>query len=201
MAAPEQEHDGIGPGGDGGHGGVGEGFPALVLVRTGLAGLDRQRIVEQEHALLRPVDEMAMGGPGQAEVGAQFLENVDEAGRHLDAALNRKREAVGLSGAMIGVLPEDHDLDLRQRGQFERGQALAARGIDGLARGFLGLEEAAQRAQRGLARTGSRAGAQLAGTGEEVIAGAYHAGAPPHHRSCRSSDLFQAGWGFRLDER
>jgi hypothetical protein len=105
MAAPEQEHDGIGAGGDGGHGGVGEGFPALALVRTGLSGLDRQRIVEQEHALLRPVDEMAMGGPGQAEVGAQFLENVDEAGRHLDAGLNRKRQAVGLSGAMIGSCP------------------------------------------------------------------------------------------------
>ena len=51
---------------------------------------------------------------------------------------------MGLAGTVIGILPEDHDLDRFKRGQVKRGQPGAARRIDRLASGFLGFEKAAK---------------------------------------------------------
>ena len=54
-----------------------------------------------------------------------------------DAFGHREAQPVRLAGAVVRVLPEDHDLDRVERGQLERAQALAARRVDALAARFL----------------------------------------------------------------
>src|SRR6267154_6077305 len=56
-------------------------LPSLVLMAAGSPGLHGERRIEQEHALLRPMDEMAVVRWLDPQVVFQFDEDVLEAGR------------------------------------------------------------------------------------------------------------------------
>ena len=47
---------------EGANSGIGQFFPSFILVRAGTMCLDRQRSVEQQHALFRPVLQIAGRG-------------------------------------------------------------------------------------------------------------------------------------------
>src|SRR3546814_4647095 len=68
MAAPQDEDLGGRVGGDRGDRGVGELFPPLALMRCRHAALDRQAIVEQQHALACPMFEITMRRPRNPKV-------------------------------------------------------------------------------------------------------------------------------------
>ena len=57
---------------------VGEGLPALALVRRGRVGAHGEGGVEQQHALVRPGVEAAVVGGVDAEIGLELLEDVLE---------------------------------------------------------------------------------------------------------------------------
>jgi len=50
-------------------------------------------------------------GAREAKISFLLLENVKKAGRYSFTALDREREAMGLPGAVIGVLTQNYDLD------------------------------------------------------------------------------------------
>ena len=167
MAAPQDEHRGLLARRHCRHAGIGDRTPAALCMAARFAALDRQRVVEQQHALPRPFAQIAMRGARDAEVGFQLLVDVHEAWRDLHPFGHCEAQAHRLPRPMIGILPEDHDLHRVERGQFERRQAAAARRIDRFARALFLDQESAQlprlrgrqhRAQRGLPAFGDRVG-------------------------------------------
>ena len=172
MAAPQHEHARVGLCRDGGDHGVGDGFPAFALMRGGLAVLHRQRGVEQQHALPCPMAQVAVGGAGQAQIGFEFLVDIDQTGRHFHPRLDRERQAMRLPRAVIGVLTQNHDFHRIQRGQLQRGQPRACRGVNGLAAGFLRPQERAQRLRFGCGQHRGQRG--LPAGGNRIIAGHRH---------------------------
>ena len=98
---------------------VGKKFPAFVLVRTGLMGADGQGGVKQEDALFGTVLETAGSRGCFTKIGVDFLINVNQRWRQRDAIGNRERKAVGLTGAVVGVLAENNDFDLGDRDAIE----------------------------------------------------------------------------------
>ena len=92
---------------------VGELLPAALGVRVGLAVLDREGGVEQEDALLRPLAEVAVLGHRELDllVAAQVLVDVLERGRRRHWLEHAEAEPVRLAGLVVGILPDDDDLD------------------------------------------------------------------------------------------
>lgn len=86
MAAPEDEDARFGAPCNCGDGGIGNGIPALSGVRARLPGLYRQRIVEQQDALPRPMFQIAMRSRYNSKVVLQFLVDIDERRGKADAA-------------------------------------------------------------------------------------------------------------------
>ena len=84
--------------------------------------------VEQQHAALCPRLERAVDGDGLAQITLQFFENVAQGGGQLDARRHRERQALRLVRAVVGVLPQDHHFDLRQRGELQGPQRVL--GVD-----------------------------------------------------------------------
>src|SRR5574344_1782453 len=83
-------------------------------------GTHREGGVEQQHPLVRPTAEVAAGERDvAAEVAVDFLNDVDKRGWHRRALLHRETETVGLSGFVIGVLPENNDFHLAERSAVE----------------------------------------------------------------------------------
>lgn len=140
RGAPEEEGSGLGTRTEVGNDGVGEAFPAAVGVGEGFAGFDGEDGVEKEDALFRPVEEVAGGGNGEAEVGVELLEHVAERGRRLVAGEDGEGEAVGLVGVDVGVLAEDDDAGVFGRGEAKGVVDVGSRGIDGFG-GAFGVEE------------------------------------------------------------
>src|SRR3546814_6406790 len=81
MAAPQHEHGRRMAAVHLGHHRIGERLPPLVLVGCGKAHLHGQHVVEQQHPLLRPMLQKAVGGPGNAEVALKLLVDVNKAWR------------------------------------------------------------------------------------------------------------------------
>src|SRR5688500_10538610 len=144
VAAPEQEHEVLALAVEGVDAGIGESLPALALVRTGLAALDRQHRVQQQYALVCPGQQAAVVGPRQAEVALDLLEDVLERGRYRHARQDREAQPVRLARPMVGILAEDHDLDLLERRGVQRGEDVRSRGIDDLAGALLRAQELTQ---------------------------------------------------------
>src|SRR4051812_42366409 len=71
-----------------------------------------------------------MVGARDAEIALQLLEDVVQRRRNRDARLHRETQAVRLSGAVVGILAEHHDLGLFERGRVERGEDVRGRGED-----------------------------------------------------------------------
>src|SRR3546814_1422747 len=98
VAAPQQERDRGLACVDQPDDGVGEAFPAAALVRSGVARLDGQHRIEQQHPLFGPMFEKAVARGRYVEIGLKFLVDVDEAGRHADAGPDRKEQSMRSEG-------------------------------------------------------------------------------------------------------
>ena len=107
---------------------VGQCLPPNCPVAVGVALLDRQTGVEQEHATICPGGQTAPGlrkcGFSQTQISPQFFENIAQRGGHWHTGRHRKCKAFGLTTAMVGVLPEDDQTHCLGRGQFQRAQRL-----------------------------------------------------------------------------
>ena len=113
--------------------GVGEALPGNGRrVGVGLSLVDRHRRVQHQDALARPALEVAvLGGLEPWDVRRQLLVHVDQGGRRRGRRLHREAEAVGLAGADVGVLADQHDADLIEGRQVEGGEDLLDRRVDG----------------------------------------------------------------------
>ena len=129
--------------------GVGEGFPAAMLVRPGRIGADGERGIQEEDALLCPVLQVARGRDAEAEVVADFFVDVLERGWGVDPFGDGERESVCLPGAVIRVLPEDDDAHPVERTEREGIEDELRRRVDGGASVFV-AHEIRERLPRGL---------------------------------------------------
>ena len=103
--APKHENDAVASLGKSLDGGIGEQFPASVLVRPCLMGTHGECGVEQEDTLVGPADEIAAGERNVgAEVAIDFLNDIDQRGRDGNAGRHGETETGRLTGLMIGVL-------------------------------------------------------------------------------------------------
>jgi len=142
IAAPQQEYGGLWLRGDKADHSIGKPLPPFVLMRRSKPAFDGQHAVEQQHALLRPMFEETMVWPGDAKITFKFLKNIEQAWRRADAGAHAEAQAVRLAGAVIGVLPKDHDAHFVQWGQIKRAKPFAAFGKNRLALGFFAHEKA-----------------------------------------------------------
>ena len=84
-AAPEHKNQAFPLIGQAADDGIREGLPADFLVRPRLIAFYREHGVEQEHALFRPVGQVAVAGDGNAQVFFQFLVDILQRWRDADA--------------------------------------------------------------------------------------------------------------------
>lgn len=99
--------------------------------------------------MLSPAGEIAVLGPGVAHLRLDLLEDVDQGGGHLDAALHREAKAVGLTRPVVGILAEDDDTHLIE-GRVLKGAEDLLVGREDLMLGLLLLKEGAQLRHIGL---------------------------------------------------
>ncbi len=109
VGAPEKKYEVLFLVGEAADDGVGEGFPAFILVGARLVGAHGEGGVEEEDTLVGPAFQIARCGDGNTEVVFNLFEDVLERGRLLDAFGDGEGEPVRLSGTVIGVLSEDDD--------------------------------------------------------------------------------------------
>ncbi len=137
---------------------IGELFPALAGMGIGIALFDREHGIEQQHALTRPVFEKAVIGRRDAQIRVQFLVDILQRRRDAHAWAHRKRQAVGLIVAVIGVLAQDHHAHLVERGGVERVEIVAALGEDAHAQGPAFLQEGLELGHVGLCELATQRG-------------------------------------------
>ena len=94
-------------------------------------GVDGERRVEQQDALTGPTLEIAVGRHRFAEVALDLFENIYQRRRHGHTRRHRETQAVGLTGAVVGILTEDDDLDFVKGAGVEGGKYPGSRRIDG----------------------------------------------------------------------
>ena len=134
---------------------------------TGIRLFHRQYRIEQQHALLRPGLQAAMIRWLNAQVVLDFLEDIHQRRRNLHAGAHRKAQTVGLTRAMVGVLPQDHHFYPVQGCAVEGIKTVAAFREQHLARALLARQELRQLLHIGLAELISKilipatAGSQL----------------------------------------
>ena len=116
---PKEEHESLAALGEPLDGAVGEGLPAVALVRAGTVGAHGQRGVQQQDALSRPFLEIAAAGHLEPHIIVQLLEDVLQRAGKRHPVLHRKTESVGLPHVVVGVLPDDHHLHLVKRRAVE----------------------------------------------------------------------------------
>ncbi len=100
---------------------VGQGLPAQMLMRSGLAFDYGEGVIEQQYALLGPACEVGGSERGTflAEISIYFFEDISQRGRSNNPLGNREGQPVSLAGSMIGILSEYDYFDLVKRGKFE----------------------------------------------------------------------------------
>ena len=99
--------------------GIGKLLPTQRRVTVGLMGTNRERSIQQQHALLGPTGDIARCGDRCTKVGLNLLEDILQRGRKLNTVLNRETQSVGLSWLVIGVLTDNHYLYLVERTQVK----------------------------------------------------------------------------------
>ena len=104
---------------EGRNGRVGKGLPPTALMASGLMGTHREGGIEQQHALLGPPRQVAVGGHRRSDIRGYLLEDIDERGGHHDTAGHGETESHGLPLLVIRVLPDDDHLDLVEGTQVE----------------------------------------------------------------------------------
>ena len=80
-AAPQQKHRGGVPSGQGIDHCVGKHLPAQLAVTVGAVFFHRQHAIQQQHPLLCPMAECAVGWQWHAQIAVQFLEDIAQRGR------------------------------------------------------------------------------------------------------------------------
>ena len=133
IATPEHVNQSFAVGRQGLDGGVGEEAPAQPLVAVGHVGSHGQRGVEQQHPLLGPSCQVAIGGHVGPQVVSNLLEDVEQRGRHGHPFGHREAQSHGLSGLMVGVLPDDHHLHLVEGTEVEGVEDEVSRWVTGAA--------------------------------------------------------------------
>ena len=99
--------------------GIGESFPAFVLVRTGLVGPYGKRCIEQQYPLVRPAFQVARTGDRSTQVIVYFFKYILQGRRLLDTFGHGKTKAVRLSGTVVRILAEDNDFRIVYRTMVE----------------------------------------------------------------------------------
>ena len=143
VVSPEGEDDGPRPLVEYPDDGVGERLPAAALMRVRLAGADGEDGVEQQHAALGPLHEVAVVRHLTAEVCVQLTEHVGERGRRANAGADAEAHPVRLPRAVVGVLAQEQDFHVRQRRDAEGAEDIGIRGVDRV-RGSLRRDERAE---------------------------------------------------------
>ena len=123
---------------------ISEGFPPTSLVRTGSAGPNRKRCIEQKHTLVGPTPQTARCRYGNAKIIVQFLKDVLQRRRWRHAIAHRKTETFSLACTMIRILTEEHDFDFRKRTTIKGSKDFAGGRIAG-AYGIFGADKFGER--------------------------------------------------------
>mgnify|MGYP006916595373 CR=1 FL=1 len=113
---------------------VREPAPAAVCVGICLMLAHGERRVHEEHALVRPLGEIARPGRVEAQVAFELLEDIFERRRFFNAFLHRKAQPVRLPRLVVGVLPQQHRLDLLKRREAEAVIEVVHIGVDDIVR-------------------------------------------------------------------
>ena len=127
IAAPQHEHHMVALLRYLAYDGIGKTFPAHALMRRRMVGIDCKGGIEQKHTLACPAAQVAVGRHRCAGIGAYLLENIQQRRRHGHSGRHRKTHAVGLPGAVIRVLPQNHHLHIGQRTGIESGKNFGSR--------------------------------------------------------------------------
>lgn len=126
--APEQEHQSRAAFREVAYNAVGEGLPAMSGVRESLMGAHCERGVEEEHPLVGPAREGAAGeGYVQTQVGVYLLEDIHQRRRTRHPLRHGETESVRLAVVVVGILAQNHHLDLVKRGVPESREDVLAR--------------------------------------------------------------------------
>ena len=99
----------------------------VVLLRAGPHG---QGGVQQEDPLVCPGLQVAVCRSVPTKIRFQHRMDVPERGRLLDADWDREGQPMRLARVRVGVLSEDHDLDVVEGGQLECPEGLRRRRVD-----------------------------------------------------------------------
>ena len=91
--------------------------------------IDSEGGVEKEYTLTRPARQIPVGGYRRSRVGIHLFENIYQRGRHLYAGIDRETQPVGLSGTVVWILPEYHNLHIVERACVECREYAASRRI------------------------------------------------------------------------
>ena len=104
---------------------VSERIPTFSRMACGLALFDAPAGVDQEHAPLGPSHQGAIRRRLQTDIAADLLHDVAQRRRDFDAWRHGKRQAFGLTWAMVGVLPQDEHFHIPQGCQAQRPKGVA----------------------------------------------------------------------------
>lgn len=156
MRSPQQEHHVRALLADHLDDSVGEELPAFLGMRSGIGALDRHGRVEQQHPLLGPALQVTMTGDGDIQVALQFFVDVHQRRRRRHPWLHRETQAVGLAGAVIGILAENHHFHLLQRRGVQRIEDHRPRRVDLFAGSVFLAQEFAQLVHVGLVELGAQ---------------------------------------------
>ena len=90
----------------------------------GLALAYGQEGIQQQHALSGPAFQIAVSWRGEIDIGiiGQFLVNVSKRRRNLDAFANGKAKTMSLIWTVVGILPDNDDLNTVQWRPVETGK-------------------------------------------------------------------------------
>ena len=80
----------------------------------------------------------------QSQIGFHFLVDIDQTGRWSHSGLYGETESVGLSGAVVGILTQNHHFHFIEGGPIQCRENLLARGKDSLSLLFLPEKKSAQ---------------------------------------------------------
>ena len=120
ISSPKKKHDMLPAARDGFNYRICECLPALALMTTCHTGLNGQRSVEQQDALIGPMREVSIP-PAVIKMKffAKFLVDVDQRRWHLHPRLNGKAQTMSLTRFVIGILSKNDDLHLIKRCTIE----------------------------------------------------------------------------------
>ena len=133
IGSPQQKHHGLLPLIEQIDDPIGEILPSHAPVGIGCMGPDGEHRVQQQHPSLGPLGQAAVTGTMKSHIIFQFLINIIEGRGHRHPFLHRKAEPMGLAGAMVGVLAQNHRPHLMVGRIFQGIENIVHRGINGAA--------------------------------------------------------------------